>query len=312
MILKFFPGIYLGWGLGANDSANVFGPQAYSGIISYKTAAFLTAVFVMLGAVFEGEKCFYQIGSMTSPSTWFTAFLAALSAGIMIHIMSYLKIPVSTSHAIVGSLIGVALFHKNPINTSRLIKSVICWIITPVGAILFSFILFFILRVFFSNIKNVIVYNTIIRIFSIGIGCYGAYTLGANNLANVVGVYVGAGMLSTFTAKLLGGIAISIGVLTYSRNVMETVGKGIAVLDPFSALTAILSGAIVLHIFAEIGVPVSSSQAIVGAVFGVGLLRSTRTISYKKLIQIFSGWIFTLFGTVLFGYVFSFILTFIK
>ncbi|RLD17895.1 MAG: inorganic phosphate transporter [Caldiserica bacterium] len=312
MIFKFLPGVYLGWGLGANDSANVFGPQAYSGIISYRGAAIFTAIFVLFGALVEGEKCFAQIGEMATFESSSVAFLSALSAGIMIHLMSYLKLPVSTSHAIVGSLVGVAIFHKNPIDTSRLIKSVICWIITPVGAVIFSFILFFILRAIFSNIKNVIVYNAIIKFLSIGIGCYGAYSLGANNLANVVGVYVGAGMLSPFTAKLLGGIAISIGVLTYSRNVMETVGKGIAVLDPFSALTAILSGAIILHIFAEIGVPVSSSQAIVGAVFGVGLIRGAKTISYRKLIQIFSGWIFTLFGTVLFGYVFSYIISVIK
>jgi len=308
-MFKFIPGLYLGWGLGANDSANVFGPQAYSGVISYKFAAILTAIFVMLGAIIEGDKCFAQIGKMTHLSTWYTAFIATLSAGIMIHIMSYLKIPASTSHAIVGSLVGVGLFFKNPIDYKRLMNSVISWIITPIGTVIFSIMLFFLLRIIFSNIKNVVVYNLIIKILSISIGCYGAYTLGANNLANVVGTYVGAGMLTSIQAKLLGGITIAIGVLTYSRNVMETVGKGIAVLDPFSALIAILSGAIVLHIFAEIGIPVSSSQAIVGAVFGVGLIRSTKTISYKKIIQIFTGWIFTLIGTVAFGYFFSFILT---
>ena len=86
---------------------------------------------------------------------------------------------------------------------------------------------------------------------------------------------------------------------------MQTVGTGITVLEPFSALVSILSGAILLHIFAEIGVPVSSSQAIVGAVFGVGLVKSTRTVSYKKLAQIFTGWVATLAGTIFFGFLIS-------
>ena len=50
-MFKLLPSFYLGWGLGANDAANVFGPQTHSGIISYKNAVVLTAVFVMLGAM---------------------------------------------------------------------------------------------------------------------------------------------------------------------------------------------------------------------------------------------------------------------
>jgi len=83
------------------------------------------------------------------------------------------------------------------------------------------------------------------------------------------------------------------GVLTYSKKVMMTVGKGIAPLDPFSALIVVLATAFTLHVFTQIGVPVSSSQAIVGAVVGVGLVGDLRTVSSKMLAKIAVSWILT-------------------
>jgi len=305
-MIKFLPGIYLGWGLGSNDAANVFGPQAYSGIISYRGAVVLTAVFVILGSLIEGDKCFAQIGQMTATTGWVEVFIATLCAAIMMNLMSYLKIPASSSHSIVGSLIGVSLAFGRAVSMAKVWKSVICWIITPIGAAVMAFILYHLFSYLWaSRIKNLVVLNLTIKIAAILIGCYGAYSLGANNLANIVGSYVGTGLISPLNAKILGGLAIAFGVITYSKNVMQTVGTGITVLEPFSALVSILSGAILLHIFAEIGVPVSSSQAIVGAVFGVGLVKGTRTVSYKKLAQIFTGWVATLAGTIFFGFLIS-------
>ncbi len=290
----------MGWGLGANDAANVFGPQAYSGIISYRWAVRLTALFVILGAVFEGDKCFAQISGMTSSVGISEIFIATLAAAIVIHIMSYLRLPASTSHAIVGSLVGMSIVCGGDINTNRLITSILCWIVTPIGAALISYIIYSLLDKYWSkNVKNLMVFNLIIKIASILIGCYGAYSLGANNLANVVGPFVGTKVITPFAGKIMGGMAIAVGVLTYSKNVMKTVGKGITVLDPFSALVTILSGAIVLHFFAQLGIPVSSSQAIVGAVLGVGILKGTKTVSFKKIIHIFIGWFATLGGSIL-------------
>jgi PiT family inorganic phosphate transporter len=88
-------------------------------------------------------------------------------------------------------------------------------------------------------------------------------------------------------------LSIALGTLTYSRRVMETVGKGIVPLDPFSALVAVLAEALSLHLFTQIGVPVSSSQAIVGAVVGVGLVGDVQTVSVKMLAKIGIGWIMT-------------------
>ncbi|MBN2125795.1 MAG: inorganic phosphate transporter, partial [Deltaproteobacteria bacterium] len=93
--------------------------------------------------------------------------------------------------------------------------------------------------------------------------------------------------------SLIGGLSIGAGALTYSRKVMATIGKGIVPLDPFSAFVVVLAEAVSLHLFTQIGVPVSSSQAIVGAVVGVGMVGDLQTVSMKMLVRIGLGWILT-------------------
>ena len=101
---------------------------------------------------------------------------------------------------------------------------------------------------------------------------------------------------------LLGGLAISLGAVTCSYRVMEMVGRNLVRLDSVSALIAVLSEAIVVDFFAHhwnLGVfvlpaiPVSTSQALVGGVLGVGLARGIHTIKMHVLIYIALGWIVT-------------------
>ena len=97
MVLTILSGIFLGWSLGANDAANVFGPQTHSGIIRYNAAIILTSIFIILGALTEGEKCFGQIAGVTEAGSLVEVFIAVLSAAVIMHIMSFMKIPASSS-----------------------------------------------------------------------------------------------------------------------------------------------------------------------------------------------------------------------
>jgi PiT family inorganic phosphate transporter len=74
---------------------------------------------------------------------------------------------------------------------------------------------------------------------------------------------------------------------------METVGKKLVRLDPFSALTVVLSLALTVHFYTLVGVPVSTSQAVIGAVLGIGLVKGVTTVSAKTLGHIVLGWLFT-------------------
>jgi PiT family inorganic phosphate transporter len=150
--------------------------------------------------------------------------------------------------------------------------------------------------------------DQIVRIGLVIAGCYSAYALGSNNVANVTAVFVGAGRLDVFTATLIGGLSIALGILTFSRGVMETVGKNLVALDPYCALVVVLSGALAVHVYTWVGVPVSSSQAVVGAVLGIGILKGTQTIRIKTLSSILLAW----FVTPLTGCLFFLLLYFVS
>ncbi len=289
---RLISGIFLGWTLGSNDSANVFGTAVAAKIVKYRTAILLTSLFVVLGALIEGEKCFATVGELSALSPR-GAFLAALAAAITMLVLTYLALPSSTSQAIIGAIVGVGMV-SGILEFPRLYKIVACWVLTPISGIIISFVLYHFIGFFIAKyIRSPQMRSFIIFWSLIFAGCLGAYALGSNAVANVTGVYVGSGMLTPFEGSLIGSLSIASGVLTYSKKVMMTVGIEITPLDEYAALIAVLSGAITVEIFTQVGVPVSSAQAVVGGVAGIGLVKGVRTLSKRTLMEIVIGWIST-------------------
>jgi len=311
-LFQYIGGVFLGWSLGANDSANVFGTAVSSRMVSYRLAIWLTAAFVIVGALLQGEagirtlsedlKNKHKDKAIVAEATVTTqhkavkiAIIASCAAAFTVTIMTILKIPVSTSQAVVGAIIGIGLMEHN-INLGGLGKVIACWIGTPIGGMLFTFLFYWIFKKIIKKWKpSVFVYDPVMRCLLIICGCYGAYALGANNVANVSAVFVGKNMLTVREAALFGAISIAIGALTYSKAVMMTVGKGIVKLDAFSAFICVLAHAVTVHIYAIIGVPVSTSQAIVGAVIGIGVIKGGQTINFRTLRNVAAGWTATPF-----------------
>ena len=294
-------GVLIGWGLGSNDSANLFGTGVAAKIIKYKTAIILISIFVVIGALTEGYKNMDTIGGMSKMSNM-GAFIAAFSAGLCVATFSYLSLPISTSQAIMGSILGIGMISGIP-DLTRLYKIVTCWVLTPIAALIFSFIFYTLFGNLFKKVLMDLQRRSLfIKVSLIFAGCYGAYSLGANNVANVTGVYVGSGLLTPFQAGLIGSLSIASGVLTYSRKVMNTVGKKIVELDGFSAFVSEFSAAVTVHLFTQVGVPVSTSQAIVGGVTGVGLKKGAKTVSKRTLIEIAIGWASTPLASGLIAY----------
>ena len=299
---KLLGGVFLGWSLGSNDSANLFGTGVAAKVVQYRTAVVLISVFVVVGALAEGYKNMDTVGAM-SKMTPITAFIATFSAGICVAIFSYLSLPVSTSQAIMGAVLGIGLISGIP-DLTKLYKVFLCWVLTPIGSAVLSIVLYpFFARIFKRILSDIQYRHIFIKTALITAGCYGAYSLGSNNVANVTGVYVGSGMLTPFQAALMGSLSIAFGVLTYSRKVMDTIGKKIVELDGYSAFIAELSAAATVHLFTQVGVPVSTSQAIVGGVTGVGIMKSVRTVKKRTLVEIAIGWISTPLSSGMVAYI---------
>ena len=302
--------LYLGWSLGANDAANIFGTAVSSKMVRFTTAIILSSIFVILGSIIEGKNGIETISSISAMDLT-TAGISSLAAAISVTIMTVLKLPVSTSQAVVGSIVGVGIMQKH-IALTGLSKILVCWIGTPIGACIISIILYLLLAKFLNRLRlSIWDYDFVMRAGLIITGCYGAYALGANNVANVTAVFYGAGLLSIETAALIGGASIALGILTFSKGVMNTVGKGIVKLDAYSAFIVVLSNAITVHVYAGIGVPVSTSQAVVGAILGIGLLKRAEALKKRSVVGVFSGWIATPIIAALFS-VFIYFITHLK
>jgi PiT family inorganic phosphate transporter len=198
----------------------------------------------------------------------------------------------------------MAMASQQTIYWGGLNKVVLCWVGTPIGAMIISYILYKLFQFILEKLRlNILSLDTPIKWGLIVSGVYGAYTLGANNVANVTGVFTRSGLITVSQATLIGGITIALG-MPFSERVMLTVGKNLVALDGFSAFIVTLSQALTMHIYTIIGVPTSNSQAIVGAVLGIGLVLGMRTINNRTLLNILFGWL----GTPVIGAVVAFVM----
>ena len=313
-------GLFLGWSLGANDASNIFGTAVGSRMVSFKRAAWVASIFVILGAVFQGRGAAETLTSLGSVDALGGAFTVSLCAAFTVFLMTRASLPVSTSQAVVGAIVGWSFFTGNPTDYSVLTKIVSTWVLGPILGMIISALLFLLLRRMLRKFQiHVLKLDSIIRNGLIIVGAFGAFSLGANNIANVMGVFIlsapniemNFGLFVLDGAQvlfLIGGIAISVGIFTYSHKVMRTVGKGILALNAEAALVVVLAQALVLFLFSSISfsnflmaiglpplplVPVSSTQVVVGAVVGIGLVKGMQEVKGKMLGGIALGWIIT-------------------
>ena len=330
-------GLFLGWSLGANDAANIFGTAVTSRMLRFRTAAILCAVFVVIGAVISGAGASHGLGKLGAVNALAGSFTVALSAAVTVFTMTKWGLPVSTTQAVVGGIIGWNLFSDSPTDLASLSQIAGTWIASPILGALFAWVIYLGLNALINTTKPHLLWQDHwTRIGLVLAGVFGAYSLGANNIGNVMGVFVDSsplqdiqiGELFTLSGPqrlfLWGGIAIGAGVF-FSRAVMVTIGKGIVPIGPLGGWVVVVSQALVLFIFSSVSlqqfviglglppiplVPVSSSQAVVGAVCGIAFARGIkglRQIRWWELAKIAVGWVSTPISAALICYVLLFI-----
>lgn len=314
-------GLFLGWSLGANDASNIFGTAVGSKMLKFNTAAIVASVFVVLGAVFGGQGAAATLDELGSVNALAGSFMVALAAALTVYWMLRIGVTVSISQAIVGSIIGWNLYCGLDTDLTALGKILSGWILCPLLAAVLAVFLYYILR---KNIRKAHLHllrqDSYMRISLIIAGALGAYALGANNIANVMGVFaesspfkpVALGSFLQLSGEqvlfLMGAIAICVGIFTYSKKVMMTVGNNLMKMTPLMALTVVLANAGALFIFSSQGlqhflhsyglpafplVPVSSTQAVIGGILGIGLLKGGRGVNWSITGKIMAGWVIT-------------------
>ena len=311
-------GLFLGWSLGANDAANVFGTAVATRMVRFRTAAWVAGVFVVLGSVAGVSGAAGTLGRLGGVDAPAGAFGVALAAGLsVLLLLKRIGLPVSTTQAIVGAIVGWNLHAGRPTDPAVLSRIVSSWLLCPLLSGGLAAILFVAARAAMPHVRiHLLEVDAWTRAGLLVVGGFGAFSLGQNNIANVMGVFlrvspfpaqVALGPLRVSSVEMLflaGGLAIATGVATYSQRVMKRLGAGLSALSPLSALVVVSATATVLFVFASPGlsrllsahglpapplVPVSSSQAVVGAILGISLVRRS-PVKWRTVGGIVAGW----------------------
>lgn len=242
------------------------------------------------------------------------AFIIFACAGITVFVMSYLKFPVSANQSITGAVIGWGLFHANyddPAilkgNLIEILEFMSTWLINPLGAALISFVLVFVVKKFLeSRLTSMKGYDKLITVGYLIAGAFSAFSIGQNSSASVTAFYydgtgTGANLIyqnfgTFFTADrivaIIGGLAIAVGVLTFSKRVMMTVGGSIAEISQIDGFLVIIASALTVLLMGKLmGIPVSTSQSVVGAVIGAGLVTGVKSVNFGVFKRIAIAWV---------------------
>jgi len=212
------------------------------------------------------------------------------------------------------------LFAGAVTDVSSLTKILSSWFVTPLLAAIFAIIIYKVAKLVLTRANiHILKIDLCNRVGFLIVGAFAAYSLGANNISSVMGVFISSSpfktieigkisLSSTEQLFLIGGLAVAFGVISYSEKVIKTVGKGITKLTPLSGLVVVSASSLVLFIFASERlellfaraglpniplVPVSSSQAVVGAIIGLSFLREGGKLNYRLVGKIGIGWIAT-------------------
>ncbi|MDG6243033.1 MAG: inorganic phosphate transporter [Methanolobus sp.] len=318
VLLLVIAGLYMAWNIGANDLANAMGTSVGSGALSIKQVIIIAAVFEFVGAVVLGSRVTSTIAkgivpvdsiNLVDPHLVALGMLAAiLAAGFWITLATFYNLPVSTTHSIVGAVLGFGLMAAyrgiigfEDIQWGVLIKIAGSWIISPVLGAVIAYVIFSIIRYFILqragdpyNIEKKFV------ILQIMTACFIAFAHGSNDVANAVGpLYAGlhaldmAGVTIPLWVMVMGGLGMVIGLATWGYRVIETIGTRITELTPTRGFSAEFATATVVVLHSYISLPISTTHTLVGSVIGVGLAGGLAAVDLSIIWKIFLSWVVT-------------------
>jgi PiT family inorganic phosphate transporter len=397
-------GLFMAWGIGANDVANAMATSVGSKALTIKQAILVAAVFEFLGAVLAGGAVTSTIRKgivdadllVNSPELLIYGMLASLlAAGTWLFIASKNGWPVSTTHSIVGAIVGFAAvgIGIDAVQWEQVATIVVSWVVSPLTAGLIAFLIYLSVQrliltqedpltqakryvpvyIFFAGFTITLVtllkglkhvgldlsltnsyllatgiavliaivgfifiqriepdpkaeqkqhFHTVERVFAVLMvvtACGMAFAHGSNDVANAIGPLaavisvarsgiVGAESALPIWVLVIGGGGIVVGLATYGRHVIATVGEKITQLTPSRGFAAELAAATTIVIASGTGIPISTTHTLVGAVLGVGLARGIEAIDLRVVGRIFVSWVVTIPAGAFLAIIFLFIL----
>jgi phosphate/sulfate permease len=277
--------IFIAFGIGSNDTSNALGICIGCGVIKLRRALLLFGCLVLIGILIQGQKVMKTVGKDLLEVNFSIISISLSVAAFLIIVSNWKKLPLSTHQVIIGSLAGSGVASGVEVNFTALLEIVVSWIISPVVAF---FSALFLYRLMEKTISRLSLFRIerILRALLLLSGILIAYNTGANELATILGPVIHAGLIEKLRASLIGSLFVFLGAVLLSHRVIETIGKGITTLDPYSGFAAQFGAGMCVLFFTFLGMPISTTYCIVGAISGVGMSKGMKTVRLDLIRKI--------------------------
>jgi len=277
--------------LGANNASACVGTSAGVMSVEYWVLATVGGLGVVLGAVIEGGKLSNAIygGVLAGPNDRATAVLLLATLIVML-VATVLNLPLSLTQAMVGAALPIGFLLEIGVNWRSSALVAVSWIATPLVAAAFSIAIYHVTRLASRRIGSVFRRARMYAAITLGGSFYTGYALGANGVGLIDGISRSTiGALPWFSMFL--SVATVVGIYFFGYGVTSTVGERILALAGAAALAAQLGGALTVHLFTQLGVPVSIIQATIGGIAGIGQAKDIAIMNRRIVLRIVMGWV---------------------
>jgi PiT family inorganic phosphate transporter len=291
---------------GFQDTANAVATSVSTRALSPRAAVAIAAGANLAGAfVTTAVAKTVGQGIVDTNLVTNTTILAALIGAVVWNLIVWrLGLPSSSSHALIGGLVGAALVQSGPdgVKWYGLVhKVLIPAVLSPAFGFIVAFLLLVALLWCFVWISPGPA-NRGFRWGQVGSGTFVAFVHGANDAQKTMGVIslalVSHGSISHFYiptwVKLAAGLAIGAGTYAGGWRVMRTLGTKVFKIEPVSGFAAQVSGGVVLFVATKLGYPVSTTHTISGAVMGAGATKRLSAVRWGVARNIVYAWLLTI------------------
>ena len=298
---------------GFHDTANAIATSVATKALHPRHAIAMAAAFNFIGA-FAGTAVAKTIGKslVDEATTTQTIVAAALVGAIVWNLITWRwGIPSSSSHALIGGLLGATLIAVGPqaLLVEGIIGKVVVPLVTsPLAGFGIGFVLMIALYWIFRGFarKPLARVFRVLQVFSAG---YMAFAHGSNDAQKTMGIITlalfAAGVIPTVDVPtwviLVAATAISAGTAVGGWRIMKTMGHRVVELEPIHGFAAETTAATVLLATAHLGMPVSTTHVISSAIMGVGSSRGTRAVRWGVARRILAAWVITIPITAVVG-----------
>jgi sulfate permease len=270
--------VALAMNIGANNSAAEMGPAYGAGVQSQRRAVLIIAIFCALGAIVAGHRVMDTVGHGLVGAEVLahnprSALIISLSALILIALANIIRLPLATSHAVVGAVVGFGLFSRS-VNEPLVISVLLWWVATPLASLLISAAvgrsLYPRLARWVSQLPSERLATAVVFWAVTLASCWMAFAAGSNSLAKAMGPAVGAGVFQPARAAVIGGLAMALGAALLGGRMIRAVGKEITPICPICAFLIQAISASIVFTASRFGRPVSLAEIVTCSVIGFG------------------------------------------